>query len=147
MPKPKRFKLSENFQPLAVEEDDELFPNGIFEFNITKLLAFIGSNPDKFAPEKVDVKSLSWNSADSLDESTVRAANISNPIILAEISPGRFNVIDGHHRLERANRDGVEKMPAIRIYADQHVAFLTSEKAYKIYVGYWNSKVEDAINC
>jgi hypothetical protein len=141
--KPKSFRLSKNFQPLTVEEDDELFPNGIFEFNITKLLAFIRSNPDKFVPTEVDISTLSWSS-DGLNESAVRTAVLSAPIILAEISPGKFNVIDGHHRLERAHRDGVEKLSAFRVHADQHFPFLTSEKAYRSYVEYWNSKVDDA---
>ncbi len=124
-----------------------MFPNGIFEFNVTKLLAFIRSNPDKFASEEIDIKTLWRSSSDGLDESAIRTANLSIPIILAEISPGGFNVIDGNHRLEKAYRDRVEKLPALRVHANQHLAFLTSEKAYKLYVEYWNSKVDDAANC
>lgn len=142
--KPKRFRRNKSFQPLIVEKDDELFANGIFEFNITKLLAFIRSNPDKFPTEDVDVKTLRQSFSDGLNESTIRTADISIPIILAEISPGRFNAIDGNHRLERANRDKVEKIPAFKVYAYQHVAFLTSERAYKSYLEYWNSKIDSA---
>ena len=69
-------------------------------------------------------------------------ANLSAPIILAEIAPGRFNIIDGNHRAERAHREGVEKIPAYRVSAADHQAFLTSERSYKAYIEYWNSKVE-----
>ncbi len=140
---PKKFGFNKDFKPCAVEINDELFPNGIFEFNITKLKAFINSNPDQFPLEEVDVKSLRWNSFSALDESTIQISNLSIPIILAEISPNRFNVIDGNHRLEKACRDKVKKLPAFRVYVDQHLAFLTSEKAYRLYVDYWNSKVDD----
>jgi hypothetical protein len=75
------------------------------------------------------------------DEKVISTANLRNPIILAEISPNRFNVIDGNHRVEKARREGVRRIPAYRVYAHQHVAFLTSVKAYEKYVEYWNSKV------
>lgn len=139
----RKFKLMKSFQPCVAEADDELFPNGIFEFNVTKLIAFVRANPDKFPIEEVDVEEVRWGNSDDLDEATTQAANLSNPIILAEISPDNFNVIDGNHRLERAYRDKVEKIPAFRVRADQHLAFLTSERAYRSYVEYWNSKVDD----
>lgn len=139
----RKFKLMKSFQPCAVATDDELYPNGIFEFNVTKLIAFVRANPDKFPIEEVDVEEVRWGDSDDLDEATIQAANLSNPIILAEISPDNFNVIDGNHRLERAYRDKVEKIPAFRVLADQHLAFLTSERAYRSYIEYWNSKVDD----
>jgi hypothetical protein len=50
---------------------------------------------------------------------------------LAEISPGRFNVIDGHHRVAKARRDGVPTVRARKIACAQHVRFLTSTAAYE----------------
>lgn len=138
--KPKKFKVDKNFQPLPRDAEDEFYPNGIFEFNITKMLTFIKANPEQFPVEAIDVKSL--NGASKLDESTIQTANSSDPIILAEISPGKFNVIDGNHRLEKANRDGLEKIPAYRVNAHQHFAFLTSDRTYKAYIDYWNSKID-----
>src|ERR1700731_5447633 len=70
-------------------------------------------------------------------------ADLSRPILLAEIAPGRFNVIDGNHRLARARRDGVQIVPARKVCCPDHVPFLTSEWAYEKYVEYWNSKLED----
>jgi hypothetical protein len=89
------------------------------------------------------VKSVRSGSPKDLNESTITNANLSAPIILAEISPGRFNVIDGNHRLEKAFRAGQVKVPAYRVSAEHHLAFLTSEDAYKAYVDYWNSKIDD----
>ena len=139
---PKKMR-AEKFDPLPVDESDELFPNGIFEFNVSKLLSFMGENSDRFPVEEVDVAPLAVGPTAHLDEVTIETADLSNPIVLAEISPGRFNVIDGNHRLERAHRMGLKTIPARRILAQQHLAFLTSEKAYSSYIRYWNIKVED----
>jgi hypothetical protein len=78
-----------------------------------------------------------------LNEETVQTADLTRPILLAEIAPGQFNVIDGNHRLARARRDSVQIVPARRISCPDHVSFLTSEWAYEKYVEYWNSKLED----
>ena len=72
---------------------------------------------------------------------TIKTANLQNPIILAEISPNRFNVIDGNHRVEKAFRDSISNIPAYRITTKDHVQFLTDEKSYKAYVRYWNDKL------
>jgi hypothetical protein len=137
---PRKFKINKKFKPLPKEENDEFYPNGIFEFNITKLLIFIKANPDTFQPEKVPVKAARTFPSSSLNESTIQSANIAEPIILAEIAPDRFNVIDGNHRLEKAYRDEVSMILAYKVRAEQHVAFLTSVTAYEKYIEYWNSK-------
>ncbi len=138
-----KFILDNTFIPLPVEDDDELFPNGVFKFNISKLIAFIKSNPGEFLAEHLEVQSLARFNSKNLNELTIKTANLSEPIILGEISPGQFNVIDGNHRLEKAYRNNVNQIPAYRVYAKQHVAFLTSVRAYKNYIEYWNSKVDD----
>ena len=136
-------RLDKRFQPVPVDAGDELFPNGIFEFNITKLLQHIKSSPHSFPVETVSLAALQvWSSTD-LDEATIQNADVSLPIVLAEISPGRFNVIDGNHRLERARRDGAENVPAYRLSPGQHHRFLTSARAYEEYVAYWNSKLDE----
>lgn len=122
-----------------------MFPNGIFEFNVTKLLAFISDHPSQFPVEQVEIESLGRISATSLREQTIRTANLKTPIVLAEISPNRFNVIDGNHRVEKARREGMRFIPAYRVHAHQHMAFLTSVRAYETYIKYWNSKIDDRL--
>lgn len=140
----KKFKLNKNFQPLSCDEGDEFYQNGIFEFNITKLLEFINANQDIFQPQEVEVNAVRKTySPSNLNELTIQSTNISAPIILAEISPDIFNVIDGHHRLEKAYRDGVTKILAYKVLAGQHIRFLTSTMAYTEYVQYWNAKLKD----
>ena len=139
----RRLKLDKTFTPLPVDDGDELYPNGIFEFNVTKVLAFIKANPDRFPVEDSEVEPLEGYSPERLDEETIQRADLSKPIILAEISPGRFNVIDGNHRLEKAGREGRKTISAFRICAEQHLAFLTSVRAYAAYVRYWNLKLAE----
>lgn len=138
----KKLKFNKEFKPLPSEEGEEFYPNGYFEFNVSKMMAFIRSNPDKFSVGEVEVDELPSITTDHLDESTIQKADLSNPILLAEISPGRFNVVDGNHQLEKARRQGDEKILAYRIGPDHHVSFLTAEKSYKAYVEYWNDKVD-----
>ncbi len=139
----KKLKLNKNFQPLSCDEGDEFYPNGIFEFNITKLLEFINANQDIFQPQEVEVKAVRTTYSSNLNESTIQSSNLAMPIILAEISPGMFNVIDGHHRLEKAYRDNVTMIFAYKVLAEQHIRFLTSTIAYTEYVQYWNAKLKD----
>ena len=45
---PRHMTPDKDFTPLPLSEGDELFPNGIFEFNITKMLAYIETDSGGF---------------------------------------------------------------------------------------------------
>jgi hypothetical protein len=138
----KMLRVDNNFSPCPIDAGDELFPNGIFVFNITKLLEYIQKNPDSIALEEVAVSDF-FESFSSIDETHIDLVNISRPVIVAEISPGLYNLIDGNHRMEIARRMGIKSLPAYILNVDQHILFLTSTKAYVAYVEYWNSKVKN----
>lgn len=141
---PLRLNVDPLFRPCEVKERDEFYPNGIFEFNITSLLDYICAA--EFRAELVALRDMPYaGSGANLNELTIANADLSRPVILAEIAPGQYNLIDGHHRAARARREGIESIPAYRISCPEHVAFLTSTRAYVTYVEYWNSKVDDLI--
>jgi hypothetical protein len=143
-PPPLRLDLDPSFQPCETVAGDELYPNGIFEFNITRLSAYIVA-AGRFRAEPVALDSITYGgTSPGLNQLTIAAADLSRPVILAEISPGRYNLIDGNHRVANARREGVPGILAYRIPCPEHVAFLTSTRAYEKYVEYWNSKVDDA---
>ena len=71
------------------------------------------------------------------------SVEISKPVILAEIAPERYNLIDGNHRMEKARRMGIKSIPAYKLNVEQHIRFLTSKKAYLAYIEYWNSKLKE----
>jgi hypothetical protein len=135
---PSRLKIDKKFQPCPVEEGDEAFRNGIFEFNITRLLAFIDDHAERFPIYLIAVTDIPDYGGSHLDEQAVRTADLSLPVLLAEIAPGHYSLIDGNHRIGKARRDGVSTIPARRISCPEHVPFLTSTFAYEKYVEYWN---------
>lgn len=140
---PLRLCLDRCFRPCEALDGEEIYPNGIFEFNITRLLAYIES-AGRFHAEIVTVDDIAHaGNSTRLNEPAILAADLTRPVILAEIAPARFNLIDGHHRVEKARREGVLSIPAYRIRCPEHVGFLTSTRAYETYVEYWNSKVEE----
>jgi hypothetical protein len=145
-PLPTKLRRDKRFQPCVAEPGDETYANGIFEFNITRLLAFAQEHTDRFPVIHVELRELpDYGNGLHLNEVAILVADLSRPIVLAEISPGNFNVIDGNHRLARARRQGATALPAYRVQCPAHVPFLTSVFAYEKYVEYWNSKVSDLL--
>ena len=140
--KSRLLSVDKNYMPASENEDDELFPNGIFVFNITKMVEYVRKHRDEMPLESIEVKEYT-RGLSVLTESHIDKTDITAPLILAEISPSRYNVIDGNHRLEKAYRMGVDHMTADKLKPEQHMPFLTSLKAYHIYIEYWNSKVKD----
>jgi hypothetical protein len=63
--------------------------------------------------------------------------------IVAEISPGRYNVINCNNRMEQARRLGMETIPAYKRRPEQHMQFLTDMRGYLAYIEYWNSKLKE----
>jgi len=133
-------RVDNDFIPCPVAIGDELFPNGIFVFNVTRLIEYIQDNPDSIVLEEVAVGDF-FKGYSSINESHLDSVEISKPVILAEISPEHFNVIDGNHRLEKARRMGINSILAYKLNVEQHMRFLTSKKAYVAYIEYWNSKL------
>ena len=138
---PGMISVDKNYAPALINDGDELYPNGIFVFNITKMTEYLRTHKDDITAESIEVKTCRDGLSD-LNESHIDKTDITVPIILAEIRPGGYNVIDGNHRLEKAYRMGVEFITAYRLKPEQHMPFLTSLKAYHTYVEYWNSKIK-----
>lgn len=136
-------KVIKSFKPLPSEEGEEFYPNGVFVFNISKLIQYIDDNHEIFQTEQILVNALQSFSSPNLNEATVKTADLSVPIIMAEISPDQFNVIDGHHRLEKARSEGVEVVLAYKVPAEHHIFFLNSIDGYLAYVEYWNNKLKE----
>ncbi len=71
----------------------------------------------------------------------MNSVELGEPVILAEIAPNNYNLIDGNHRMEKARREGLKKILAYRLNSAQHIQYLTTQKAYVTYVEYWNNKL------
>lgn len=69
------------------------------------------------------------------------AIDITKPVLQAEIRPGMFEIIGGHHRLEKACRDSVEFIDSYKLKGEQLVPFFADVRGYVSFVEYWNSKL------
>ena len=136
----RKLKISKRFTPCPVDDGDEMYPNGIFVFNISKMTDYIKSSG--LLCEEIRIKDYQNHS--NFNEEHLPTVDLTKPVIIAEISPGHFSVIDGNHRMEKARRLGMETIPAYRITPEQHIQFLTTEKGYQAYIEYWNGKLKDA---
>lgn len=135
-----KLNTDKNFNPCPVEEGEEVFANGIFKFNISKMIAHIENNPDVFTPGTVVVKEI-YSTSPYITEDHLDSVDVSKPLILAEIAPERYNLIDGHHRAEKAVRSGLKELMAYRLTVSQHIQFLTQKESYEKYIDYWNDKL------
>ena len=137
----RKLKVKNDFTPCPAVVGDELYPNGIFVFNITRMIEYIENNHDRVTLQEVSVDDF-FESFSTVNESHVDSVDISRPIILAEIAPGHYNLIDGNHRVEKARRMGIKNVPAYKLNVDQHLKFLINKEGYVAYVEYWNSKLK-----
>lgn len=128
------------FVPCPPDMGDEVFRNGIFEFNISKLIDYLQSDASNVPPVEVHTKSFHVDFS-SINEIHLESVSLDQPVIIAEIAPQQYNVIDGNHRMEKARRCGVEKLPCYKLSVTHHVNFLTTREAYDAYVKYWNGKL------
>lgn len=54
-----------------------------------------------------------------------------------------FELIDGHHRLEKAKREGLEFIDSFKLSGEQLSRYLTSVERYQTFVKYWNNKLQE----
>ena len=139
--------------PVLPEAGDEIYCNGVFYFNITALLEWMRENPQPTVEMPIDV----WGSFEGKEDCYVEAAELTRPIVIAEIAPDYLDFvsdfpkehwpsrgyvcIDGQHRIEKARRLGIKTLPAAVIRMEQHIPFLY--EGYDRYVEYWNGKLKD----
>jgi hypothetical protein len=138
---PQYLTLDKNFIPCQVDDEDELYRNGIFTFNISKMLNYLKSKNSVIKPNDVTVSSLP-SGFSRLKEAHIDSVDLTIPVIIAEIAPNQYNLIDGNHRVEKAKRNNITAITCYQLNVTQHISFLTSKEAYTSYVEYWNGKIE-----
>ena len=152
---PRCLPKERTFIPPEPEEGDEIYCSGVIRLNITALIAWLNENPQPI----VDIPVYTWESSSSKENSHVDAADITRPIIIAEIAPDYkdfvpnipdcdwisrgYVCIDGYHRIEKAKRLGMETLPAVVLCMEQHIPFVYM--GYDRYVDYWNNKLADRV--
>ena len=133
-----------HYEPCLIEENDEYMPNGIFVFNITKMKEYARISENNISV--VDHRFSSFDTDVNLEEYKHGSIVTSNPGIIAEISPGLYNLIDGRHRATKIKQKGGITLKCFQFDVMDHINFLTSVRSYKAYIEYWNSKVASLMN-
>lgn len=144
---PRALKLIKNYipkQPMC--DDSEIYQNGIFQFSISMILEDIEHGI--FTPKKERINIKDWRKTHTLsyrlDEEHLQIVDTKKPIIQAEIRIGRFEIIDGSHRFEKAIRDGKKTINSYKLYGEELVPYFYDRKGYECFVKYWNSKLEES---
>lgn len=150
---PRMLSATRALNPVAPNDGDEIYCGGVVQINVTALLDWVNNQTLPIVQMPVGI----WGAHEGKLEEYVQAADLSRPIIIAEIAPDYrdfvpdipendwpsrgYVCIDGHHRLEKARRMGIQALPAIILRMEQHVPF--SYIGYDRYVEYWNRKLQD----
>lgn len=148
---PRKLPVTRANTPIVPNPGDEVYTCGVFFFNVSAMLEWLESE----SRETVSVPISIWPVTEK-EEHNIEKADITRPIIVAEIAPDyrdfrpeiRFNdwiargysLIDGYHRVEKAKQLGLNELPAIVLRMEQHIPFLY--EGYEEYVHYWNGKLE-----
>ena len=143
---PCTLKLKKNYIPKKqINEELEIYKNGIFNFFISKILEDIENGVFEPKMERINIEK--WKKThctnSSLNEEHLKMVNTKKPIIQAEISIGRFEIIDGNHRFEKALRDGKKTINSYKIYVEELIPYFYDQKGYECFVKYWNSKLDE----
>lgn len=150
--------ITETIRPMKIDRNvgDEFYPNGIFEFHITRMNEYINQHQEKFEKVKIDVEYYyRCFKSSNINQMYVKQADLNRPVIFAEITPDRlyhgypgigedyysrgYNLIDGHHRIHKAYQLGIKTIWAWILPMEQHYQFMS--KGFEKYKEYWNGKL------
>lgn len=96
--------------------------------------------------KRIDIakwRKIHITNSESLDQEHLQSVNTKKPIIQAEIRIGRFEIIDGNHRFEKAYREGKKTINSYKIYAEELIPYFYTQEGYECFVNYWNLKLGD----
>lgn len=80
-------------RPMELERNDgdEFYPNGIFEFHITRMNEYINQHQGEFEKVEIDVEFYyRYFKNHDINQMYVEQANLERPVIFAEITPDRL---------------------------------------------------------
>jgi hypothetical protein len=95
--------------------------------------------------EQINVKEwFESHSHNRVNEDYLPSVDISKTIILAEIRPGMFSVLDGNHRIEETYRENDFFIYSYKLKGEQLLPYFTSKGRYQSFVDYWHVKLTES---
>lgn len=139
----RKLKIVKNYEPCLAFENEEIFRNGIFHFNISRIIDHISSGKLNVEREEIDIGDWyrTHNFHGSINEGHLPLVDVTKPVIQAEIRPERYEIIDGNHRLEKAYRNNICVFDSYKLKGEQLVEYFIDISGYLAFVDYWNSKL------
>ena len=139
-------RLNKNFEPSSIQTE-EVYA-GFLQFNISAILSDIASK--KLIVQKKRIYLKKWFKEHSVEFAVINqkhlpSVNLDTPVIQAELSIERYEIIDGNHRMQKAFDNGRTYINSYRLSGEQLADYLISKEQYESYVGYWNEKIENYI--
>ena len=137
-------KLVKDYKPLPMDIGDEIYPNGIFNFSISRICEHIALGELKSEKEQIDIKEWFKSHIRGLvNEEHLPSVDVSKAVIQVEIRPDRYEIIDGNHRIKKACHDGLEVIESFKLKGEHLLPYFADERGYKAFVEYWNLKVKE----
>lgn len=91
-------------------------------WDIEKLLKDIG----KFYIKSFDVKHLALNNPFHGNEDYAMSTDITQPLIIVNLTENADKLIDGNHRLRKALKLGIEKIDALYLSIEEHRDYIVN---------------------
>ncbi len=130
-----------NYVPCPTAPGDEIYVKGTLSLNITAVLKSISAGEIQCPCEDLNIKTwflINFQQQGTIHETHLDKVDLKKPIVLAERKPGAFTVVDGHHRMAKARRDGVENIKAYKISGKDFISFFTTLESYEKFLWDWN---------
>ena len=139
----REMKIYHGFVPCELKQGDECWRTGIFHFNISRMIKDVECGVLAVIRERINVKEwFKAHGGGKIDEEYMPKVELFRPVIQGEIRPGRFEIIDGNHRMEKARQEEIEYVDSYKLMGYQLSQYLCDKKGYRAYIEYWNDKLQ-----
>lgn len=98
--------------------------NGILIWDITAILEDIDHNPEAYSIRYLPTSILSRHNNAHVSRTQAMLTDISKPLVVAELSPNHLLLIDGNHRLFKAELLGIQQVPCYYLPVKQQQHFI-----------------------
>ncbi|MFA8997923.1 ParB N-terminal domain-containing protein [Clostridioides difficile] len=122
------------YKSFNTEQGDDTFTDSIVIWNISKLLVYLkSSRKHLYKLNKVQYTNLITH-GQSVDESKIELVNLYEPIIVIDNYNGANLLIDGIHRVRKAQKHNCEYIYAYVVPFEEHIKFLKNRKYFDLMI-------------